>query len=137
MVLGNFMLLAEIKPDDVYRWFMEMYIDSYDWVMVPNVYGMSQYADTSMTTKPYIASSNYLKSMSDYKKGAWCDIWDALFWSFMHKHERKLAPIMRMKFMMNALHKKSPSQLKAYHEAATAWHTASKAVARKAKDRYS
>ncbi|MBP9127241.1 MAG: cryptochrome/photolyase family protein, partial [Elusimicrobia bacterium] len=53
MVLGNFMLLCEFDPDEVYRWFMEMFIDSYDWVMVPNVYGMSQFADGGlMTTKP-------------------------------------------------------------------------------------
>ena len=45
MVLGNFMLLCEFDPDEVYRWFMELFIDSYDWVMVPNVYGMSQFAD--------------------------------------------------------------------------------------------
>ncbi|MBV6640320.1 MAG: cryptochrome/photolyase family protein, partial [Cyclobacteriaceae bacterium] len=66
MVLGNFMLLCEINPDEVYRWFMEMYIDAYDWVMVPNVYGMSQFADGGlMSTKPYISGSNYLMKMSD------------------------------------------------------------------------
>ena len=40
MILGNFMLLCEIDPGAVYRWFMELFIDAYDWVMVPNVYGM-------------------------------------------------------------------------------------------------
>ena len=45
MVLGNFMLLAQTKPDEVYRWFMAMYVDAYDWVMVPNIYGMSQFSD--------------------------------------------------------------------------------------------
>ena len=43
MIIGNFMLLCEFHPDQVYRWFMELFIDSYDWVMVPNVYGMSQF----------------------------------------------------------------------------------------------
>ena len=58
MVLGNFMLLCEFDPDDVYRWFMELFIDAYDWVMVPNVYGMSQFADGGlMATKPYISGS--------------------------------------------------------------------------------
>lgn len=69
MVLGNFMLLCEFDPDEVYRWFMELFIDSYDWVMVPNVYGMSQFADGGlMATKPYISGSNYLMKMSDYKR---------------------------------------------------------------------
>jgi deoxyribodipyrimidine photolyase-related protein len=63
-----------------------MYIDAYDWVMVPNVYGMSQFADGGlMSTKPYISGSNYLLKMSDYGKGPWCEIWDGLFWSFMDK----------------------------------------------------
>ena len=87
MVLGNFMLLCEFDPDEVYQWFMELYIDSYDWVMVPNVYGMSQFADGGfMTTKPYISGSNYLRKMSDYPSGDWEEVWDALFWRFMHVH---------------------------------------------------
>ena len=87
MVMGNFMLLCEFDPDEVYRWFMEMYIDAYDWVMVPNVYGMTQFADGGlMTTKPYISGSNYLLKMSDYEKGSWTEIWDGLFWRFMHVH---------------------------------------------------
>jgi len=85
MVLGNFMLLCEFDPDEVYRWFMELFIDAYDWVMVPNVYGMTQFADGGlMTTKPYISSSNYLMKMGDYEKGSWQPIWDGLFWRFMH-----------------------------------------------------
>jgi deoxyribodipyrimidine photolyase-related protein len=87
MVLGNFMLLCEFDPDEVYRWFMELFIDAYDWVMVPNVYGMSQFADGGlMATKPYISGSNYLMKMSDYKKGGWQTVWDGLFWRFMHTH---------------------------------------------------
>lgn len=87
MVLGNFMLLCEFDPDEVYKWFMEMYIDAYDWVMVPNVYGMSQFADGGlMATKPYISGSNYLMKMSNFKKGPWQESWDGLFWRFMHVH---------------------------------------------------
>ena len=87
MVMGNFMLLCEIDPDEVYRWFMELFVDSYDWVMVPNVYGMSQFADGGlMATKPYISGSNYIIKMSNYKKGEWQVVWDALFWRFMDTH---------------------------------------------------
>ncbi|HMO60678.1 MAG TPA: cryptochrome/photolyase family protein [Ferruginibacter sp.] len=86
MVLGNFMLLCEFDPDEVYRWFMELFIDAYDWVMVPNVYGMSQFADGGlMATKPYISGSNYLMKMSNYPKGEWQHTWDALFWRFLNK----------------------------------------------------
>ena len=87
MVLGNFMLLCEFDPDEVHQWFMEMFIDAYDWVMVPNVYGMTQFADGGlMTTKPYISGSNYLMKMSNYEKGDWQQVWDGLFWRFMHIH---------------------------------------------------
>lgn len=87
MILGNFMLLCEFHPDEVYQWFMELFVDAYDWVMVPNVYGMSQFADGGiMATKPYISGSNYILKMSDIKKGSWQDVWDGLFWRFMHKH---------------------------------------------------
>ncbi len=89
MVVGNFMLLCDFDPDEVYRWYMELFVDSYDWVMVPNVYGMSQFADGGlMSTKPYISGSNYLMKMSDYKKGDWQAIWDGLFWRFMHTHRK-------------------------------------------------
>jgi len=87
MVLGNFMLLCEFDPDEVYVWFMELFIDAYDWVMVPNMYGMSQFADGGLfATKPYISGSNYLMKMSNYKKGEWQNVWDGLFWNFMDKH---------------------------------------------------
>lgn len=88
MVLGNAMLLSELDPHDVYEWFMTMYIDAYDWVMVPNVYGMSQFADGGIfATKPYISGSNYIIKMSDYKKGEWSQKFDTLFWCFVEKHE--------------------------------------------------
>jgi deoxyribodipyrimidine photolyase-related protein len=106
MVLGNFMLLCEFDPDEVYRWFMEMFIDSYDWVMVPNVYGMTQFADAGlMTTKPYISSSNYLMKMSDYEKGDWQPVWDGLFWRFMHKHRSFFLKNPRLGMLVNTFDK--------------------------------
>jgi deoxyribodipyrimidine photolyase-related protein len=87
MILGNFMLLNGFHPNQVYQWFMELFIDAYDWVMVPNIYGMSQFADGGlMATKPYISGSSYVLKMSNYTKGDWCEIWDALFWHFMDTH---------------------------------------------------
>lgn len=106
MILGNFMLLCDIHPDAVYQWFMELFIDAYDWVMVPNVYGMSQYADGgSMTTKPYLSGSNYILKMSDYPKGPWCETWDALYWRFIHKHLQVFAGNQRMQMMTSLLQK--------------------------------
>ncbi len=100
MVMGNFMNLCGFKPHEVYKWFMEMYIDAYDWVMVPNVYSMALYADGGIiTTKPYISGSNYILKMSDYKKGDWSEVWDALFWSFVGKHYEVLQKEGRLGFI--------------------------------------
>lgn len=106
MIIGNFMMLTEIDPDDTYRWFMEMYIDAYDWVMVPNVYGMSMQSDGgSIVTKPYISGSNYIRKMSDYPAGEWCDIWDALYWRFIAKHEKFFRSNHRLSMMPTMLAK--------------------------------
>jgi deoxyribodipyrimidine photolyase-related protein len=106
MVLGNFMLLCEFHPDEVYRWFMELFIDAYDWVMVPNVYGMSQFADGGlMATKPYISGSNYLMKMSNYPKGNWQTTWDALFWRFMHVHRDFFMQNPRMGMLLKTFDK--------------------------------
>jgi deoxyribodipyrimidine photolyase-related protein len=106
MVLGNFMLLCEFDPDEVYRWFMELFIDGCDWVMVPNVYGMTQFADGGlMTTKPYISGSNYLMKMSDYEKGDWQPIWDGLFWRFMHVHRSFFLKNPRLGMLVNTFDK--------------------------------
>lgn len=112
MVLGNFMVLCEFDPDEVYRWFMELYIDAYDWVMVPNVYGMSQYADGGlMSTKPYISGSNYILKMSHYKKGSWCETWDALYWRFIHLHRDFFLRNPRMSMMVRQTEKMGEARL--------------------------
>jgi deoxyribodipyrimidine photolyase-related protein len=104
MVLGNLMTLCEIRPDRAHRWFMEMYVDSSDWVMGPNVYGMGLFSDGGIfATKPYICGSNYLLKMSDYKKGPWCDVVDGLYWRFIDKHRDFFSGNPRLALMPRAL----------------------------------
>jgi len=113
MVLGNFMLLCEFDPDEVYQWFMELFIDAYDWVMVPNVYGMSQFADGGLfATKPYISGSNYIMKMSDYPKGDWQQIWDGLFWRFMNKHQNFFKKNPRTAMLINSFNRMSEDKRK-------------------------
>jgi len=108
MIMGNFLFLLKINPNHVYRWFMELHIDAYDWVMVPNVYGMSQFSDGGlMSTKPYISGSNYILKMSDYKKGEWCEIWDALYWNFINENRDFFRKNPRTSMMINMYDKKS------------------------------
>ncbi len=118
MILGNLMLLCEIHPDDVYQWFMELFIDAYDWVMVPNVYGMSQFADGGrITTKPYISGSSYVLRMSNFRRGDWCPIWDALYWRFIDRHRDFFAGNPRMSVMVRQLDKMG-AKLHEHHKVA-------------------
>ncbi|MFU8894595.1 MAG: cryptochrome/photolyase family protein [Luteolibacter sp.] len=122
MVLGNFMLLCRIRPDDVYRWFMELFIDAYDWVMVPNVYGMSQFADGgTFTTKPYISGSNYILKMSDEPKGPWCEVWDGLFWSFIGDHADFFLRNPRLSMMARNWEKMGPQKQMTHRKHAQAF----------------
>ena len=99
MVLGCFLLLRETDPNAVHDWFMALFIDAYDWVMVPNVYAMSQYAHGgSITTKPYFCGSSYLRKMSHYPKEPWADVWDGLYWRFVHRHRALLSENPRLRF---------------------------------------
>lgn len=111
MVLGGFMFLCEIHPDDVYRWFLEMFADSYDWVMVPNVYAMSQHADGGLiTTKPYFSGSNFIRKMSHWTPGAWCDVWDGLYWRFIWTHRKTLAKNPRWAMMCRSVENMAPEK---------------------------
>ena len=112
MLLGNVMLLCGFHPTRIYTWFMELFVDAYDWVMVPNVYGMSQFADGGIfTTKPYVSGSNYVRKMSDYRKGAWCEVWDGLFWSFIRRHETFFRSQFRLAMMARNLDRMAPETL--------------------------
>jgi deoxyribodipyrimidine photolyase-related protein len=118
MVVGNFMNLVGIHPDDVYKWFMEFSLDSYDWVMIGNVYSMTLWADGGMTMrKPYISGSGYIMKMGNYpfkkrinqksiknsddekekKEGkdnnelSWQDKWDVIFHNFIDRNSEKLS----------------------------------------------
>jgi deoxyribodipyrimidine photolyase-related protein len=104
MVLGNLMLLCEIEPAEAYRWFMEMFVDSSDWVMGPNVYGMALFSDGGIfATKPYICGSNYLLKMSDYARGPWCDVVDGLYWRFVDRHRDFFASNPRLAVAIRTL----------------------------------
>ena len=104
MVLGNLMTLCEIQPQSAHRWFMEMFVDSSEWVMGPNVYGMGLFSDGGIfATKPYICGSNYLIKMSDYGKGPWCDVVDGLYWRFIDRHREFFAGNPRLALMPRAL----------------------------------
>lgn len=119
MLLGNMMLLCGFHPTRIYTWFMELFVDAYDWVMVPNVYGMSQFADGGIfTSKPYLSGSNYVRKMSDYKTGEWCGIWDGLFWSFIHRHGDFFRSQPRLAMMTRNLDRMAPEVMETHYSKA-------------------
>ena len=104
MVLGNWFLLNGYDPDDVYRWFCSLYVDAYEWVMVANVYGMSQYADGGFTaTKPYISGGNYLQKMGKWwptLKAAQDSEFTVLYWQFIKNNSDKFGKNPRMSLIL-------------------------------------
>lgn len=92
MIVGNLMLLTGLHPVEIYKWFMSLFIDAYDWVVQPNVFAMCDFNDMGdMLDKTYIADSDYILTVSNYQKDLWCDILDGLFWNYVDKHRAMLA----------------------------------------------
>jgi len=125
MYLGNFMLISEIEPYQVYKWFMELFIDAYPWVMSPNVYGMSQHSSGPvMMKRPYFSSSNYIDKMSSYKKKKdiykkikinnqeyeWYEIWDIVYYNFIGNNYNYLKNNYSTANIANIWNKKSKDE---------------------------
>ncbi len=122
MIIGNFMLLKHIRPSEVHRWFIEMFVDSYDWVTVPNVYALSQFSTGPfISTKPYTSGSAYILCMSDYGKGPWTAIWDGLFWQFIEQHKAYYKSNHRIKMMPKVLRRMSKEKKKELWKAVEEW----------------
>jgi deoxyribodipyrimidine photolyase-related protein len=100
MVLGNWFLLNEYDPRSVTDWFTAMFVDAYAWVMIPNVMGMSQYADGGrLASKPYISGGNYLQKMGRWWENdtaARDSVFTELYWTFLKEHRDSLKDNARM-----------------------------------------
>jgi deoxyribodipyrimidine photolyase-related protein len=134
MVLSNIATLAGVTPRALTDWFWFGYVDAYDWVVEPNVLGMSTYGDGGlMTTKPYVSGAAYIHRMSDYcgdcaldpKKalGAGACPVTAMYWRFIDRHQERFANDPRMAMPVRSLRKKPAEErraLAAYAEEAIA-----------------
>ena len=120
MVTGNFALLIGADPAEVHRWYLEVYVDAYEWVELPNTLGMSQFGDGGLVgSKPYVSSGAYINKMSDYCGHCRYDVkqrigpdacpFNALYWDFIARHEDKLADNPRMRMPYRTWAKQSPA----------------------------
>lgn len=132
MVLGNFALLAGVDPEAISNWFLVVYADAYEWVELPNVVGMSQFADGGrLGSKPYVSSGAYIDRMSDYCANCHYDVkqktgddacpFNALYWDFLARHERRLRGNQRMSPIYRNWDRMADEQKRAYRASARAF----------------
>lgn len=112
MVFSNWFLLNQYHPQDVLKWFWSVVsIDAYEWVMVPNVLGMGQYADGGiMMTRPYISAGAYLEKMSGGKVKDESGIWTALYYEFLIKHQKTIGKMYAYSRSMAYIRRSSTSK---------------------------
>ncbi len=107
MITGNFALIAGIDPYQVHQWYLEIYVDAYEWVEAPNVVGMSQFGDAGLlASKPYASGGAYINRMSDYCGACRYDVkqrtgrdacpFNALYWDFLDRNRDALARNQRL-----------------------------------------
>ena len=131
MVTGLYTLMLGVQPKQVHAWYLAVYVDAVEWVELPNVLGMSQYADGGvMGSKPYIATGKYIQRMSPHCKGCRYDPaqrsgdsacpFTTLYWDFLMRHEATLARNPRMALQVKNVVRLTDVQKVAVHERAAA-----------------
>ncbi|MEX1076091.1 MAG: cryptochrome/photolyase family protein [Pirellulales bacterium] len=123
MVTGLFAMLLGVRPQEVHRWYLAVYVDAVEWVELPNTLGMSQFADGGvMASKPYCATGAYIDRMSNACKGCRYNPKKAtgpeacpfttLYWDFLARHEKLLAKNQRMAMQLKNLSRKEAGELR-------------------------
>lgn len=103
LIAGGLMIMCEIHPQDMYHWFSQLSIDSYEWVLIPNVYALSQFTGEQSMNEPPICPSNVIIESSDYERDQWSDVWDGLYWRFIEKHKDEFKQNQKMRTIVQRL----------------------------------
>ncbi|MDE8349345.1 MAG: cryptochrome/photolyase family protein [Acidocella sp.] len=131
MITGNFALLAGLNPQAVHEWYLAVYADAYEWVEAPNTLGMALHADGGvLASKPYAASGNYIRRMSNYCDGCAYDStvsvgeracpFNALYWDFLARHRERFSGNARMPYVYSTWDKMGADKQAALHHQAEA-----------------
>jgi deoxyribodipyrimidine photolyase-related protein len=131
MVLGLYAQLLGVRPRAIHEWFLAVYVDAVEWVELPNVLGMSQYADGGrMVSKPYVASGKYIQRMSnhcagcryrpDLAVGEQACPYTTLYWDFLARHADRFRSHPRTALQWKSLSGKTPAELLAIRRQAEA-----------------
>lgn len=129
MILSNFSNLTETDPRELNRWFHLAYADAYEWVELPNVLGMSTFADGGiLASKPYVSGGNYINKMSDYCRSCRYDVkqktgegacpFNVLYWNFVDRQRETYNQSGRVNFMVSMFDKKPEEEKQAIREEA-------------------
>ncbi len=121
MVTGLFSLLLGVEPKQIHEWYLAVYVDAVEWVELPNVIGMSQFADGGlMASKPYVATGKYIQRMSNYCSSCPYDPaksvgedacpFTTLYWDFLDRHRKRLEKNTRMGLQLRNLDRKSDGE---------------------------
>jgi deoxyribodipyrimidine photolyase-related protein len=132
MVIGNFAMLAGLDPHAVHQWYLAVYADAFEWVELPNVIGMSQFADGGfMASKPYASSGAYIDRMSDYCDGCRYDVskkigedacpFNALYWDFLVRNTETLANNHRLAQIFSSWSRMDEAKRHAYRRSAASF----------------
>ena len=127
MVTGLYTLMLGVNPKSVHEWFLSMYVDAVEWVELPNVFGMSQYADGGvMASKPYVATGKYINRMGNYCKQCIYDPaqstgnnacpFTTLYWDFLDRHQDQLKRNPRMSLQLRNLQRIEAEKMKSIRE---------------------
>jgi deoxyribodipyrimidine photolyase-related protein len=131
MVTGLFALLLGVRPREIHAWYLAVYVDAVEWVELPNVLGMSQFADGGyMVSKPYCASGKYIQRMSNYCEGCRyrpdqatgptaCPV-TTLYWDFLDRHAQRFARHPRTALQWKNLQRLAPDARQAIRAQAAA-----------------
>ncbi len=121
MVIGLYSLLLGVRPKEIHEWFLAAYVDAVEWVEMPNVIGMSQFADGGlMSSKPYAATGKYIKRMSNYcqscpmnpeeASGPTACPFTTLYWDFLRRNHSRLKSNPRMGLQLRNADRLTESQ---------------------------